>query len=520
MVATVAVASAEPKNVLVFSLTQGFRHKDAIEIGNPILKRLAEECGYTCTISEDLALLGPDQVKQWQLIIYNNCTSRLQFPEAEKREAFLRRIREDGAGFMGFHAATDCNYDWPEYGEMINGYFAGHPWNQVVQTRLEDPTHPLLAPFAGNSFEVRDEIYQFRNYKRSNTRVLMSIDNRSVDVYKGGREDRDYAICWIRPYGKGRVYYSAHGHYGQVFEQPSFQQHVKLAMQWGCGDLDVDTTPSPEIDRAALAAKALASLKAATTDAERLEALDVLSFCPAAEALPLVLDLLASSQEVASMAAGAALAICESSTTLEPTRKIEILRQALLSAKNKFVQKNIRTQLKKLGVTDLPVNAPPGFIGKWQVAGPVPDPKKELFDQAVGPESGVDLKAGFKVGDTSFAWKEAFANDDGIVDLNEALGRRDNVAGYMFAEVTLPAETDAELRLGSDDGFVLWLNGERLGGQNVSRGISPGSDVFKARLKAGPNHLLMKVLQGGGDWSGSLQLVGTDGKPLPAATGK
>ena len=244
MVATVAVASAEPKNVLVFSLTQGFRHKDAIEIGNPILKRLAEECGYTCTISEDLALLGPDQVKQWQLIIYNNCTSRLQFPEAEKREAFLRRIREDGAGFMGFHAATDCNYDWPEYGEMINGYFAGHPWNQVVQTRLEDPTHPLLAPFAGNSFEVRDEIYQFRNYKRSNTRVLMSIDTQKTDMNKPGvdRAGGIFPLSWTRTYGKGRVFYSALGHQKDVYWRPYVLQHYLAGIQFALGDLD-ETPP-------------------------------------------------------------------------------------------------------------------------------------------------------------------------------------------------------------------------------------------------------------------------------------
>ena len=277
LLATADVGSAaQKKMVLVYSRTLGFRHRDAIEKGNPILKRLAEELGYRCVVSEDPSVFDPENVRKWDLMIFNNTTGRMNFSEPRRLKAFMDRIKVDGAGFMGFHAAADCFYAWPEYGEMLNAYFAGHPWNQVVRVRIEDPDHPLMKPFGKGPFVIRDEIYQFRNYKRSNVRVLMSIDPRSVDISRGRRPDRDYAMCWIRTWGKGRVYYCAHGHYGHVFENKTFQEHVKLAMQWAIGDIEVDTTPSKEIDRAALAAKAVETLKAATTDEDRLAALDVL----------------------------------------------------------------------------------------------------------------------------------------------------------------------------------------------------------------------------------------------------
>lgn len=47
----------------------------------------------------------------------------------EQKSALLSFVRDDGKGFIGVHSAPDSFYDWPEYGEMIGGYFDGHPWN-------------------------------------------------------------------------------------------------------------------------------------------------------------------------------------------------------------------------------------------------------------------------------------------------------------------------------------------------------------------------------------------------------
>jgi len=504
--------AGENKSVLVFGLTKGFRHGDAIEKGSPILKGIAEGLGYKAVVSEDVKLLSPESIKQWNLVIFNNTTGTL-FKEPEWRKAFMDHIRA-GAGFMGFHSSTDCFYDWPEYGEMLNGWFSGHPWSQKVRTRIEDPDHPLMKPFGKGPFEISDEIYQFRNYTRSAVRVLMSIDLSSVDASRGGRKDRDYAICWIRPWGKGRVFYNAHGHGANVFENKTFQEHVKLAMQWAIGDIEVDTTPSKEIDRAALAAKAVELLRNARINDDRIEALGILSWCPHKDALDLAAAQFDVNQQVAAAAAAAVQGILAEPNDVPRDRQIELLRKALALTDSRDVRRAIRTELGKLGVTDLPSSVPPGFIANWWVAGPIPNPNKELFAKGAPPEAEVDTAKGFTFGGKDYAWKKAVADDDGIVNLNQALGQGSNCIGYMYAQVTVEKETEAELRLGSDDGFVLWLNGARLGGLDTSRGLAPGSDKFKATLKPGANKVLIKVLQGGGDWSGCLQIVTPKGEPL------
>ncbi len=516
----VADTQAGQKTVLIYGKTLGFRHKAAIEKGSPILKQLAEGLGYKAVISEDPAVFDPARVKEWDLIIYNNCTGRLNPEKEERRKALMDRIK-GGAGFMGFHAATDCNYNWPEYGEMINGYFSGHPWNQQVRSKIEDPEHPLMKPFGGKPFTIRDEIYQFRNYRRSAVRILMSIDNSSVPIARGKRKDRDYAICWIRPWGKGRVYYNAHGHYAHIFEDKTFQEHVKLAMQWAIGDIEVDTTPSKELDTSALAAAALKALDAAdATDEQLMEALGTLSWVTKPEALPKLAALLGRSQRVAAIAADAVQATVAAAEDMAKDRKIALLKQALPVATSRETRKAIRDQLKGLGVTDIPVQVPPGFIAHWWVAGPLPNPNHEMYEKAYPPEQGVDLAAGFEANGKKLAWKKVEADYDGIVDLNAELKRGSNVGAYMYAEVTVEKDTPVELRLGSDDGFVLLLNGKTVGGKKVNRALKPGSDKIKATLKAGANQVLMKVLQGGGDWAGCLQIVGPRGGKVAFAERK
>ena len=60
---------------------------------------------------------------------------------------------------------------------------------------------------------------------------------------------------------------------------------------------------------------------------------------------------------------------------------------------------------------------------------------------------------------------------------------------------------NAELLLGSDDGFAIWLNGEQVGaGLEIGRAVLVDSDRFPVRLRKGPNLLLVKVTQIGGEW--------------------
>ena len=91
-----------------------------------------------------------------------------------QKTALLNFVRS-GRGFLGVHSATDTFYTWPDYLDLIGGYFNGHPWHQAVTIEVVDPGDPLVA-FLGNSLQVEDEIYQISDFDYRGSRVLLRLD--------------------------------------------------------------------------------------------------------------------------------------------------------------------------------------------------------------------------------------------------------------------------------------------------------------------------------------------------------
>ncbi|HEY3323373.1 MAG TPA: ThuA domain-containing protein [Planctomycetota bacterium] len=183
--------------------------------------------------------------------------------EYEAKEAIYKKALLDfvnsGKGIAGAHACTDCYYGWREYGEMMGGYFSGHPYNKHI-AKIDDPQSPLMAAFEGKPFPYADEMYVFgpkgknkegkdnQTYSREKQRVLMSIDAEAskIDIKAGGRgDDGDYAISWIKSQGQGRVFYCSYGHNDSTWYQPVILRHFLDGIQFAFGDLKADTTPKP-----------------------------------------------------------------------------------------------------------------------------------------------------------------------------------------------------------------------------------------------------------------------------------
>jgi len=137
----------------------------------------------------------------------------------------------------------DTLYQWPEYGDLIGGYFNGHPWVQSVTLDVEDPDSPLVAHLKP-SFKILEEIYQFQQFSRERVRVLLTLDTHSVnmsarDVNPG---TQDFPLAWIRRYGSGRVFYNALGHFDSTWTDPGIRQMMLQAMLWLTGQIDADAT--------------------------------------------------------------------------------------------------------------------------------------------------------------------------------------------------------------------------------------------------------------------------------------
>lgn len=117
-----------------------------------------------------------------------------ELPLSDTQKSDLLAFIASGKGFAGSHCATDTNYKWKDYGELIGGYFDGHPWHQKIKVIVEDRKHPATRHL-GESFEITDEIYQFRTpYSREKLHILMKLDMGSVKT-TGNRKDGDNALA-------------------------------------------------------------------------------------------------------------------------------------------------------------------------------------------------------------------------------------------------------------------------------------------------------------------------------------
>ncbi|MCK4874100.1 MAG: ThuA domain-containing protein [Phycisphaerales bacterium] len=235
------VQPSEPRTILIFSLCKGYRH-GSIPYGVHAFTRLGERTGaYTAIVSEDTAMFTRENLARFDAIIFNNSTGAL-FTDPQLKQNLIDFVKQ-GGGIVGIHAATDCFYDWPEYGEMMGAYFHGHPWHEQVTLKLDDADHPVNAVFQGEPFVITDEIYQFKEpYSRDRLHVLLSLDAAATDMEKDGihRADGDFAVSWVRAYGKGRVFYCSLGHRNEIFWNPTVLQHYLDGIQFAIGDLPGD----------------------------------------------------------------------------------------------------------------------------------------------------------------------------------------------------------------------------------------------------------------------------------------
>ena len=250
----------QPRLVLLFSKTNGFRHS-SIPIAATSLTMLGAKTGaYTAVHSEDDTLFEPAILNRFDMVIMVNTTLDVfrpkELPEdGDEKAAVLAREERlkqslvdfvrSGKGLAGVHSATDTYHNWKEYNDMMGGTFAGHPWHMMVPVRLLDPDHPLNTVFGGEGFTIEDEIYQFRNDTANprDRRMLLSLDPTWGGTQKGNREDDFYPISWIAPYGAGRTFYCSLGHREEIYWNPVVLEHYLAGFQYALGDLVVDDSP-------------------------------------------------------------------------------------------------------------------------------------------------------------------------------------------------------------------------------------------------------------------------------------
>ena len=80
-----------------------------------------------------------ENLQQYDAIIFLSTTGDVL--NRNQQDAFERYIR-NGGGFVGIHAASDTEYNWPWYGELVGAYFDSHPAIQTATIEVADRIHP------------------------------------------------------------------------------------------------------------------------------------------------------------------------------------------------------------------------------------------------------------------------------------------------------------------------------------------------------------------------------------------
>ncbi len=249
---------AKPRKLLIFDLNVGYGGHRSIAHANLAFALMGKKTGaFETAVSHDPSVFHSESLRRFDAVFLNNTVGNL-FEDPALRQSLLEFVR-DGCGLMGVHGTSvaftkwpGAIEDWPEFGRMIGARGARHRENtERVFVKLDDPAHPINRAFGGRGFEYRDEFFRvYEPYSRDQVRVLLSIDTTKTDLERGRyrgkpeRADGDYALAWVRSYGRGRVFYSTIAHNPYVFWDPTMLKFYLAAAQFALGDLPASTVPS------------------------------------------------------------------------------------------------------------------------------------------------------------------------------------------------------------------------------------------------------------------------------------
>ena len=215
--------------VLIFSKTEGFRHA-SIPIGISAIQQLGVENNFSVDATEDASIFTFSNLIQYDAIIFLSTTGNIL--NSAQQEAFEQYI-QSGGGFVGIHAASDTEYDWPWYGKLVGAYFDSHPNNQTATIKVADKIHPSTKNLP-EYWERFDEWYNYQSNPRGHVHVLATLDENS---YNGGNMGYDHPIAWMHDFDGGRAWYTGGGHTEESYSEPLFLDHILGGILYATGEV-------------------------------------------------------------------------------------------------------------------------------------------------------------------------------------------------------------------------------------------------------------------------------------------
>jgi type 1 glutamine amidotransferase len=270
--AFVGTQAPAPKKLLFLTHAALYKHTSLAPAEKAVVE-MGKTGGFEVTTLEgykqdprqiDLSMLTPEYLSQFDgLMLMTNGNLPLTDTQKKGIVDFVR----GGKALIGVHCATLTLYDYPEFGEVLGGYYLRSivPTDQIAKGRIgvlkvEDQNHPATR-MLGPSWPLNEEFYEFGHaawdaskptenisavgrlhilmpFSRDRVHVLLSLDTAHTDltgltgIEKGG----DYPQAWTRTFGQGRSFYTTLGHRDDIWTNDAvFRAHVTGGIRWALG---------------------------------------------------------------------------------------------------------------------------------------------------------------------------------------------------------------------------------------------------------------------------------------------
>jgi hypothetical protein len=219
-------AAKPPAHLLLVTVTKGYRHDSIPDLAR-LLTDLGRESGAfeldRARTDEELAKkTTAEALAGYDGIVLASTTGDL--PVAD-RDALVAWV-EAGHAVIGIHAAADTFHGFPPFLDLLGGEFARHGPQAKVHVLVADRGH-LATRALEPSFDVFDEIYQFKRFDPARVHLLLTLDAHPETGAKGS-----FPLAWTREPGRGRVFYTALGHRADVIASPWFREHLLGGIRW------------------------------------------------------------------------------------------------------------------------------------------------------------------------------------------------------------------------------------------------------------------------------------------------
>lgn len=212
-------------SILVFSKTTGFRHK-SIPTAITYFKNLQKETNWNIDFSEESSHFSSENLANYNVVVFLNTTGNL-FNNQQKK-AFKKYIA-NGNGFVGIHAASNTEEEWPWFTNMVGATFRDHPKVQKAKVVVHLNTqHPAINHLKKEEF-FKDEWYNFKKPVAKHVNVLASVDESS---YKGKKMQMEHPITWYHYFDGGRIFYTGLGHTNEAYQDIRFKKMIKGGILW------------------------------------------------------------------------------------------------------------------------------------------------------------------------------------------------------------------------------------------------------------------------------------------------